>query len=311
MRALLLLLAGALISQAQGQGNPSQAQDRAALVRTQNGLRDDAESQQTGTDDSHAVATPNDPDLGEQAILKRSEVYQPWTVVVAAPISFTSNVALSRNNEESDVLFTPNVAVIFAPRITGTLFANFSVGQQYFYYSEFSELNFGSFDARAGLSYTAPRLHSLFLRADYNYNRLTSDDGFDEFFSNHSLGFGAEMPFQIGRAQQVSVGVDLNISLAADPDAPRRHDYSAYVGYSVNLTRALSLNAVGRLAVRDYVEGDRTDVSGILALGATYRFTKWFSANAISTFATNDSNQDVFDYDVANVGGALSLTFRF
>jgi hypothetical protein len=66
-----------------------------------------------------------------------------------------------------------------------------------------------------------------------------------------------------------------------------------------------------RLAVRDYVQGARTDVSGIFALGASYRFTKWLSANAISTFATNDSNQDVFDYNVANVGGAVALTFRF
>jgi hypothetical protein len=231
--------------------------------------------------------------------------------VVAAPISYTSNVALARTNEESDVLFTPNVAVIWAPRITRTLYGSFSVGQQYFYYDRFSELDFGSFDVRAGLTYTVPQWHNLFLRADYDYNRLTSGDGFDEFFSNHSLGFGAEVPFQIGRAQQISVGTDLNISVHAEPEQPRRHDYSAYVGYSANLTRSLSVNAVVRLAVRDYVEGDRTDVSGIFALGASYRFTKWLSANAISTFATNDSNQNVFDYDVANVGGAVALTFRF
>jgi len=310
LRAILVALAFAAASNARSQGNPSQAVDRAQLLRTQPTLRDDAESQETGTDDSHAVATPNDPDLGEQAILKRSDSYQAFTVVVAAPISFTSNVALSRTNEESDVLFTPNVAVIYAPRITRTLYGSFSVGQQYFYYDRFSDLNFGSFDARAGLTYTLPQLHNLFLRADYNYNRLTSD-GFDEFFSNHALGFGAEVRFQIGRAQQISVGVDTNFSVHAEPEQPRRHDYSAFVGYSANLTRSLSVNAVVRLAVRDYLEGDRTDVSGIFALGATYRFTKWFSLSAIGTFATNDSSQDVFDYDVANIGGAAALNFRF
>ena len=77
------------------------------------------------------------------------------------------------------------------------------------------------------------------------------------------------------------------------------------------LTRAMTLSAVGRVAVRDYVEGDRTDVSLILALSANYRFNKWLSANAISTFATNDSNRDVFSYDVANVGASLSLGLRF
>ncbi len=301
----------AFASAAQAQNNPSQAVDRAQLLRTQPSLRDDPESQQTGSDDSHAVATPNDPDLGEQAILKRSDTYDPWTIVVAAPISYTSNVALSRNNEEGDALFTPNFAVIYSPRITRTLFATFSIGQQYFYYNDFDELDFGSFDARIGLSYTVPRLHNLFLHAGYYYNRLTSEDSFDEFFSNHSIELSAEVPFQIGRAQQISTGVDLNLSLGADPDPPRRHDYSVFVGYSANLTRSLTVNAVARLAVRDYLEVDRTDVSGILALSATYRFTKWFSLSAISSFATNDSDQDVFDYDVANVGGALSVGFRF
>jgi len=105
--------------------------------------------------------------------------------------------------------------------------------------------------------------------------------------------------------------VDANLSLCAEPDEPGRHDFSAFAAYSANLTRSLTANAVVRLAVRDYVEVDRTDVSGIFALGATYRFTKWFSANAISTFAINDSNIDVFDYDVFNIGGAAAVTFRF
>ncbi len=68
---------------------------------------------------------------------------------------------------------------------------------------------------------------------------------------------------------------------------------------------------MARIAVRDYVAGDRTDVSEILGLTATYRFTKWLSASATSTLASNQSNQEVFDYDVANVGAALSLVFRF
>ena len=33
--------------------------------------------------------------------------------------------------------------------------------------------------------------------------------------------------------------------------------------------------------------------------------------SAISSFAHNDSNQDVFDYNVANVGGAIALSAKF
>ena len=287
------------------------AQDRADLLRTPVGLRQDPTDQETGSDSAHAVASPNDPDLGEQAILKRSENYQAFSFFTSAPISYTSNVALVRSGAQEDVLFTPALGFSYAPRITKTLYANIGVAQQFFYYDRFDALNFASFDVRAGLTYTMPKFYNLLLRADYDFNRLTSDDLGDEFFTDHSLAFGAELPFRIGRAQQVSVGSDFNFSVAAHPDQPARHDYSGFIGYSVNVTRAMTLSAVGRLAVRDYVEGDRTDLSLILALSANYRFNKWLSANAISTFATNDSNRDVFDYDVANVGASVSLGLRF
>ncbi|MFN2509649.1 MAG: hypothetical protein ABR589_12860 [Chthoniobacterales bacterium] len=295
---------------ANGQSAGSQVLDRSELLRTQPPLRQDPTADETGTDDTHAVASPNDPDLGEQAILKRAEHYQPFSVAASAPISYTSNVALTRRGEESDVIFSPSVGVTYAPRITRTLFASISVGQQYFFYDEFTELDFGSLDVRAGLTYVLPRLLNLTLHADYGYNRLTSD-GFDEFFSNHSVNFGADIPVRIGRAQQVSFGSDLSISVASDPDQPARHDIGEFVAYSVNLTRSLTVSAMARLAMRNYVEGERNDVSGILALSATYRFTKWLNASAVSTFATSDSNQDVFDYDVVNAGGAVSIGFKF
>ncbi len=291
--------------------NPSAAQDRAQLLRTPVGLRGEPVDSATGTDAAHAVASPNDPDLGEQAILKRADAYQAWTFFTSAPFSYTSNVALSRSGEQDDVLFTPAVGINYAPRITRTLYANVGVTQQFFYYDQFDGLNFASFDFRAGLVYTVPAWHNLLVRADYDFNRLTSENLDDEIFTNHSLNFGAELPFRIGRAQQISVGSDFSFSVASHPDAPARNDYSGFVGYSVNLSRDLTLSAVGRLAVRDYVEGDRTDVSGILALSANYRFNKWLSVNAISTFAKNSSNQSVFDYDVFNLGGAVSLSFRF
>ncbi len=301
------------VAHARGQNPISQDVDRARLLRnSQPDLRDSGESGSTTSDEEQIAASPNDPDLGEQAILKRSVRYQPWTFYASAPISYTSNVALSRTNEQDDLLFTPSLAISFSPRITRTLFANISVGQQFFYYDRFDGLDFGSFDFRAGLNYSVPQWRNLILRLDYAFNRLTSGDGLDdEFYTSHSLDLGAELPFRIGRAQQLSVGADLSFNLDSDPDGPGRHEYGAFAAYSLALTRAFSLSAIVRLAVRDYVETGRTDVGGTFALNANYRITKWLSANAGANFATNDSNREVFDYDVANLGGALSLSLRF
>jgi hypothetical protein len=38
---------------------------------------------------------------------------------------------------------------------------------------------------------------------------------------------------------------------------------------------------------------------------------EWLTLSFLSSFAWNQSNQSVFDYHVANVGGGVALTFRF
>jgi hypothetical protein len=258
------------------------------------------------------VPSPNDTDLGEQQILKRAPEYQPFSASMSVPIFYTSNVALTPNNEKSDVVIAPVVGAFYDPRITGTLYGHLGAREQIFYYGKNTGFNFGSLDAEAGLNYFLPQVHNLILRILYDFNRLTLDDRLgDEFYSNHQVIFTAELPFRLGRAQQLSLGADANLSVAADHQSPRRNDYEAYLSYSANLSRAFSVNAVGRVVVRDYHQNGRTDVSEILSLTGTYRLTNWCSLSAISSFANSDSNQDIFDYSVVNAGGALSLAVRF
>jgi Putative beta-barrel porin 2 len=286
-------------------------QDRAQLLRPPRISPTDPYSEENGVDNGRAAASDNDADIGEQEILKRVERYEPFSVSFAAPFSYTSNVALVRNGEQSDVLFSPAIGVTYAPRFTSTLYGSFSISRQEFYYDQFTALDFGSDDFRAGLTYIIPKAHNLMLRAEYDYNRLTYSNSFNPFFSNHSIFLSAELPFRFGRAQQISIGADTNLSLSASPSAPQRHEFDVYLGYAVSLTRSLTLGAVGRVFVRDYESVNRTDVSEVLALTANYRITKQFSAGAATTFAWSRSNKSVFDYDVANFGGALSLTFKF
>jgi len=288
-----------------------QVQDRAQLLRSPPTSPVDPYSEENGVDNGRAAVSPNDADIGEQEILKRVERYEPFTVSVATPFYYTSNVALVRNGEQSDVLFAPAAGVTYAPRFSNTLYGSFSVQHQEFYYDKFTGLDFGSFDVRAGLSYIVPKAHNLMLHAEYDYNRLTGSNSFNDFFSNHSIFLSAELPFRFGRAQQLSLGADANVSLSASPSAPQRDEFDVYAGYAVSLTRSFSMGAVGRIFIRDYRNISRTDVSEVLALTANYQFNKYFSAGAASTLAWSQSSSSVFDYEVANIGGVLSLTFKF
>jgi hypothetical protein len=265
-----------------------------------------------GVQDGHAAASPNDADLGEQEILKRVERYQPFTASLSVPLFYTSNVALTRSGEVSDLVTAPLAAVYYQPRITKTLYGLVDVRQQFFYYNKYNAFDFGSMDVEAGLSYSLPQFYNLILRGQYDFNRLTfSDRILDEFFENHSIILNAELPFRFSRAHQLSLGGDVNISVGADHQRPRRNDYETYAAYSMRLTRAFSIDAVGRLVARDYYRGGRTDVSEILSGSATYRLTPWWTVSAISSFAHNNSNHAVFVYDVANVGGAISFAVKF
>ena len=71
------------------------------------------------------------------------------------------------------------------------------------------------------------------------------------------------------------------------------------------------MNASGHIVVRPYDTGGRTDVSEILSLGASYRVRDWLTISALTSFVANQSNQNVFEYEVFNGGGGVSVSWRF
>ena len=91
-------------AQAQGTINV----DRARLLRNQAQIQQPFSSEPTdGVDQGYAAASPNDPDLGEQAILKRNERYKAFTLEVGSPFYYTSNVALVDHGQVDDVIIAP------------------------------------------------------------------------------------------------------------------------------------------------------------------------------------------------------------
>jgi len=285
--------------------------DRAQLSRDQTLTTPGASPTPSGTGELVIVTSPNDSDIGEQQFLRESEIYQPFTASVSIPIYWTSNVALTNSGEQGDLLTSPVAAVGYQPRITNDLSAYIGVREQLFYYKRLHDFDFGSFDAEVGLTYTVPQFYHLILRLGYDYNRLTKKASFDDFFQNHMLVFIGEMPIRINRAQQLSIGVSTNVSMTAIPEKPRRDDFDGYFIYSVQLTRALVLAASGRISVHDYILTDRVDLTELVAFNATWSVTDFISVNALASFAANQSNHSVFDYQVGDLGGAASVSVRF
>lgn len=269
-------------------------------------------NEMTGEVNGRAAPSPNDADLGEQEIVSRQQRYQPFTVAAAVPIYWTSNAFLTRSNEVSDVIIAPGAAIYYQPRITSTIFGLIDVRDQQFYYNRFDQLNFGDFAVDAGINLTVPQMENLILRAQYTYNRLTEKDSFDAFFQNHAIILNAEVPVNIGRAQQLAFGTAATLSLRSLPEVVRRNDYEAYIGYTLAITRAISVGASGRMVVRDYYhENSRVDLTELGALSASCAVTRFVSVSALGTFGANQSNQSIFDYKVGNAGGSFLVGIKF
>ncbi len=312
LRWPLFICATALIVAGQptrGQAPPGSAQSRAELLGRQ--AYPGPSATPSAETEGYAVTSPNEKDIGEQQILKRVEEYKPFTISIYSPFYWTSNAALVSRGEQDDVLVAPGVTLMYQPRITKTLYAQVGVVQQFFFYDQLTELNFASLDVIAGLLYYLPQFHNLSLRGYYDYNRLTDTDNFDELFVNNSIILNAELPFRIARAQQIFLGLNLNLSFYGNPESPRRNNYSLYGNYDLALSRSFSLDAGFQFVVRDYYSGDRTDVNEILSVSANYRIRDWLTLSALSSFSWNQSNHSVFDYSVANIGGGVALILKF
>src|SRR4030095_9049714 len=267
--------------------------DGPEIFRAEPGIHPGEPISQSPTAFGYAAPSANDADLGVQAILKRQEQYQPFTLSVSLPYYWTSNVALVRSGEVSDGVLAPALVFAYQPRLTKTLYGEFIASQQLFYYNRYGSFNFTSFDAIAGVVYYLPNYHNLTLRLRYDYNRLTTDDWY-EFFANHSIVASADIPFSFGRAMQLNRAALANVSFAADPSGPQRSDFEVYGGYHVQFSRSFSVDAVGQVLFKEYYEGGRSDVSELLSLTANYRVREWLTFSAVSTFAWNQSNQSVF-----------------
>jgi hypothetical protein len=90
-----------------GQAPPGSPQERAQLLGSQANPAYGPNVAPTGENQGYAVASPNERDIGEQQILKRTEEYKPFTVSIYSPFYWTSNAALVSSGEQDDVLVAP------------------------------------------------------------------------------------------------------------------------------------------------------------------------------------------------------------
>lgn len=311
LRAILLLLLSVPVCPLSAQQNAAAGARvaQAQRFRTDEAVQEEARQRLTPMFQDQIPASPGDPDLGEQVILKKREKITPFNVFANVSGFYTSNAALTNEFKVSDYFLVAEVGASYQKQIVRDLFGEVTIRQAVFRYSEFNELDFDSLNVGAGLTYVLRPIWGVAASARYNYNRLTDGAEHDEFFTNQTLTLSLMKTFDLSSAHYFYAGCS-SVFGWSDPVAAQRDEYGIFFGYRVNFTRSISAEFYYRGAYFDYVN-NRGDWNQTVALSVKWEPAQWVSFSAYASLGFDDSNYDVFDYSVFNGGLGLagSLTF--
>jgi hypothetical protein len=256
-------------------------------------------------------AAQADDAFGAQLILKREERPKYFTGFAEIGAFVTNNVALVNRGQENDAFLVASAGAAWARQIGRGFTLDARLSGSAYRYDRYRALDFQSIDAGAGVTWAPAHLGGVELLLRYAYTNLTSGDGGEEFYKNHAALLGAQKVVAISRAQAAYFGANAQWSWA-DPKESGRDEYVAYAGYRLAVTRAWMADLYYRYGYYVYREGDgRRDNNHTLALTLRYTPVEWASVSATSFAGFNRSNQDVYDYNVLNLGLGLQVAVRF
>jgi len=256
------------------------------------------------------VSTSGDLDLGVQVIMKRKEKEQDFRFFADAAEFYTDNVALAKNHQQGDSYFFGDVGFTYQHNLTDALAIEATVRQGFFRYDTFKSLNLDDFNGGTGLTYDWKKLWDLTFFTRYNYERFSNDDIGNSFFQNDTLTFGAQKTWMSSQRDYLYAGYSSIVGWSS-PKASQRDEHGLYFGTHYNFSHEFSADFYYRIALFDYAVGGRTDLNQTMVASFAYIINDYAKITASASFAVDNSNQSVFDYNLFTGGGGVALQIKF
>jgi hypothetical protein len=250
-------------------------------------------------------------DLGRQELIRAKPSPLGAYLIGNASLYYTSNPSLSNDGGRGDMYFVGGGGAGIRPNLIGGLYLDGHVSEQVFQYAQFSSLNFNYFNAGGGLDYVFENLGQLTASVRYEYQRFLDAGTLDEFYVNNAVTVALFKQFQLNDAMTIQTGWLGSFSVDAQPSSARRHEYDFWVGWRWRILTPLELQTYYILSLFHYPQDSRLDVTHNVGAALNLSFTRWARLTASTGFGANNSTDSFFDYTVVNVGGTLTLDFRF
>lgn len=255
--------------------------------------------------------TQVDSDLGEQMPVSAAAGGVGAYAIGDVGLYYSSNPTYSNKGGKGDMYFVARGGGGIHPNVTGGLYLDAHVSQDVFQYSQLSSLNFSRFNAGGGLDYVFEDLGQLTASVRYEYERYLDGGNLAEFYVNNAVTAALTKQFLLNDTQALQLGAQASISLTAYPSIARRDGYDFWIGWRWRILEPLELQTYYVATLYYYPNEPRTDVTQNVGGSLTYYLTQWARVSASAGFGGNVSTDSYFSYTVVNLGGALSLDFRF
>ncbi|HWM24947.1 MAG TPA: hypothetical protein VNP98_08980 [Chthoniobacterales bacterium] len=277
--------------------SPALAQD--VRVETQQQARVRAEI----TQEEETTEEPTDPELGDINLVSRAPRPKMFTFSTLQTLNYSSNAFLTRDNTLDDFFWNGGVGASFVPYATRNFTPRLSLGQSWFRYEDFPELDFDSQTLALDLKYDLDRNDTWSVIGSYAVARLYSpDDATGEFYRYGFLNASISRFSQIGSAPFY-----LNVTGGAywrhgDPSASDRVSGYFNVAAIYNICEKVQLWGFTRPEVQHYTHdlsgSSRDDFNVTVGASLIWNPQDYLSVGTTVSYVGNFSTVGVRRYDL-------------
>ena len=281
-------------------------------------------------------------DVGPQTVLRIKPRKSYFEAMADAQYFYTDNMFLAKHDKQSADALVSTVQFALAPdsyKLAGGAFTprlgyrhewfDFGLlsGKQFqgfdFQTQTFKQVRLRDFDFNAQTVFTDGRWRrdNWIVEAGFNYQRLLTTLGFDQFYREAVPHLGVRRLFPLDQTKALTIGYEVDYRFTGTDRPPAsfnsdfndRTDQSLFATYTQRLCPAATVQPYYRFQYTHFTKGgSRNDYLHSFGLALYCPVTRQIGLRAFVGYDIMDTNsQLVPDYKKLDAGGGVNLTIRF
>lgn len=255
-----------------------------------------------------ASTASGDPELGRLR-LRESELAieqeDTDTVFLRGRLDFftSDNILLDERDPISDQFGRAGLAIVATPQLGSNTQLFTSIGGNFAFYNDLSELNYYNLELRVEVQQTIfPNTNATI---GWSNRQFFSSEGGDRFLNDHALRFGLSRRDALSERLTLDSYYQLRFNFANPSDRSRlTNTIGASLGYALQPDLELGFNY--ELDLVDFTQQDRNDSYHQVTAQLSYDLTRNSRVSLYGGFSFGRSSESDVDFDSSIVGVSFS-----